>query len=131
MIHHITAHVLTIGALAIITTGLPAAEPDADYFPSAESEGGWRKLNSVQEIRETGGMDPQKLEELKQWLMLSDKRDFAAVVIRHGHVVLEVERGNSATSPTKFGISSGRNWAVHEHSWNRCHSGKWIRTTNW
>jgi len=38
---------------------------------------------------------------LKQWLLQSDKRNFAAVVIRHGYVVLEVERGNSARTDSR------------------------------
>jgi CubicO group peptidase (beta-lactamase class C family) len=46
-------------------------------------------------------MDPVKLEQLKQWLLDSDKRNFAAVVIRNGHIVLEVERGNSARTDTR------------------------------
>ena len=46
-------------------------------------------------------MDPDKLAELKKWLLASDKRDFAAVVIRNGYVVLEVERGNSAKTDAR------------------------------
>jgi CubicO group peptidase (beta-lactamase class C family) len=38
---------------------------------------------------------------LKQWLLDSDKRNFAAVVIRHGYVVLEIERGNSAATDSR------------------------------
>ena len=46
-------------------------------------------------------MDPAKLAKLKQWLLDSDKRNFAAVVIRHGQIVLEVERGNSAKTDAR------------------------------
>ncbi len=46
-------------------------------------------------------MDPAKLEELRDWLMQSDDRNFAAVVIRRGYLVLEVERGNSAKTDTR------------------------------
>jgi len=74
---------------------------NANYFPPSESEGGWRKLESADEIRRIAGMDPEKLDELKQWLLQSDDRDFAATVIRHGHVVLEVERGNSAKDDSR------------------------------
>jgi CubicO group peptidase (beta-lactamase class C family) len=72
-----------------------------DYFPLPESEGGWRKLEEPDEIRKIGGMDPAKLKDLERWLRGSDKRDFAAVVIRHGHIVLEVERGNSAKTDSR------------------------------
>ncbi len=72
-----------------------------EYFPPPESAGGWRKLDDRDAIRDIAGMDPAKLDELKQWLLDSDKRDFAAVVIRRGYVVLEVERGNSAKTDAR------------------------------
>jgi CubicO group peptidase (beta-lactamase class C family) len=71
------------------------------YFPPPESQGGWRKLGDPDDIRRLGGMDPAKLGELKQWLLESDKRNFAAVVIRNGYVVLEVERGNSSKTDSR------------------------------
>jgi len=46
-------------------------------------------------------MDPGKLDNLKAWLLQSDERDFAAIVIRRGHLVLEVERGHSAKTDTR------------------------------
>jgi CubicO group peptidase (beta-lactamase class C family) len=46
-------------------------------------------------------MDPDKLAALERWLLDSDKRDFAAVVIRHGYIALEVERGNSARTDSR------------------------------
>jgi len=72
-----------------------------DYFPPPESQGGWRKLDKPEDIRKVAGMDPAKVEELKEWLLQSDKRDFAAVVIRRGHIVLEAERGNSAKTDSR------------------------------
>jgi CubicO group peptidase (beta-lactamase class C family) len=71
------------------------------YFPPPESEGGWRILDKPDEIRNLAGMDPEKLSELKDWLMASDNRDFAAVVIRNGYIVLQVERGNSAKTDSR------------------------------
>jgi hypothetical protein len=76
----------------------PAAKT---YFPLPECQGGWRTLAKPDEIRELAGMNPTKLADLKQWLLASDQRNFAAVVIRHGYVVLEVERGNSAKTDTR------------------------------
>jgi CubicO group peptidase (beta-lactamase class C family) len=72
-----------------------------DYFPPPESQGGWRKLEKPEEIRHLTGMNPAKLEELRGWLLQSDNRDFAAVVIRRGYIVLEVERGNSARTDSR------------------------------
>lgn len=74
-----------------------ASKPAAlSYYPEPESNGGWRELTNAAAIRATAGMSPQKLAELEQWLLKSDQRKFAAVVIRRGYVVLEVERGRSS-----------------------------------
>jgi len=73
----------------------------AEYFPPPESAGGWRSLAGPEDIRRTAGLDPQKLDALRQWLLDSDNRDFAAVVIRRGYLALEVERGNSAKTDAR------------------------------
>jgi len=96
---------LTVG-LALFASGCAARHPTnapkrTDYFPPTESQGGWRKLQNPDEIRRLAGMDPAKLEDLKQWLMKSDDRPFGAVVIRHGYIVLEVERDHSSVTNTK------------------------------
>lgn len=78
-----------------------AGAAEAPYFPPPESRGGWRKLEAPEEIRRLAGMDPAKLDQLREWLLKSDRRDFAAVVIRRGYLVLELERGRSAKTDTK------------------------------
>jgi len=89
-------------ALQSLTTIATAAPARAGaYFPSAESRGGWRMLREPDEVRNLGGMDPDKLAAFRQWLLASDQRDFAAVVVRRGHVVLEVERGNNAATDAR------------------------------
>lgn len=84
-----------------VTTSAQSAPSAQAYFPSPESKGGWRQLNTPDEIRNVGGMDPAKLENLREWLLKSDERDFAAVVIRHGYILLQVERGNSAKTDAR------------------------------
>jgi CubicO group peptidase (beta-lactamase class C family) len=86
---------------AVATVTITVTGASADYFPLPESKGGWRQLEGAEAIRQVGGMDPAKLAELKEWLLQSDKRPFAATVIRHGHIVLEVERGNSAKNDAR------------------------------
>ncbi|MDO8541438.1 MAG: serine hydrolase [Opitutaceae bacterium] len=79
-----------------------AERPDASgYFPPPESKGGWRKLESEDEVRREAGTDPGKLAAVRQWLLESDQRNFAAVVIRRGQIALEVERGNSAKTDAR------------------------------
>lgn len=94
-------------ALRQVTSGSAEAKPltpsasSRDYFPPPESKGGWRKLENSDDIHRIGGMDPAKLVALKQWLLASDDRPFAAVVIRNGFIVLEVERGNSSKTDSR------------------------------
>ena len=80
---------------------LTTAKGTGVYFPPPESQGGWRKLDEPDDIRRIGKMDPAKLDPLKQWLLKSDRRNFAAVVIRNGYIVLEVERGNSSKTDAR------------------------------
>jgi len=78
-----------------------AEPPLPAYFPPPESKGGWRKLDKPEDIQRLAGTNPVKLGELREWLLKSDNRDFAAAVIRNGYIVLEVERGNSARTDSR------------------------------
>jgi CubicO group peptidase (beta-lactamase class C family) len=82
-------------------TNRGAVEPSEAYFPPPESAGGWRTLADPEDIRRIAKIDPAKLDALKEWLLQSDDRNFAADVIRHGYIILEVERGNSARTDTR------------------------------
>src|SRR5262245_1524088 len=84
---------------AVALPGCARADP-ADDFPPPESKGGWRTLADTADVRRVAGMDPDKLSELRDWLLKSDKRKFAAVVVRRGYVVLEVERDRSSRADT-------------------------------
>jgi CubicO group peptidase (beta-lactamase class C family) len=55
---------------------------------------------STDEIETFAGMDAAKVEQLRQWLLQSDNRPFAAVVIRHGTIAVQVERGHGAILDT-------------------------------
>lgn len=79
----------------------PDSKPRTIYFPVPESHGGWRQVETEDEIETIGGMDQTKLAELRQWLLSSDDRPFAAMVIRRGHIVLQVERGNSSVTDAR------------------------------
>jgi len=97
----IAAEVALWAREAGVDEGEKRAEDEASYFPPPESQGGWRVLERPEDIQRVGGMDPDKLADLKQWLLRSDKRNFAAVVIRNGYIVLEVERGNSSKADSR------------------------------
>lgn len=95
------ARVAGFGACLLGLTPRSAAAAAADNYPSPESQGGWPVLSSPEQVRSQAQMDPAKLEQLRQWLLDSDNRPFAAVVIRNGAIVLQVERGNSASTDTR------------------------------
>lgn len=84
-----------------VETDSLSSKPSASYFPSPESQGGWRQVETEAEIETIFGMDRHKVAELRQWLLDSDDRPFAAVVIRHGTIVLQVERGNNAATDSR------------------------------
>ena len=94
-------HLAFLAGLGISWFSFSIEGKAADYFPPSESQGGWRKLNQPDDIRRLAGMDPDKLVGLREWLLQSDERNFAAVVIRQGYIVLEVERGNSARTDAR------------------------------
>ena len=85
-------------ALVLAGVSAGAATP---YFPPPEAQGGWRAVKTEEEIESVGGMDKVRIAELREWLLKSDNRPFAAVVIRHGTIVLQVERGNSAVTDAR------------------------------
>lgn len=91
--------------VALGTAALPGetvnSSPRGEYFPPPESAGGWRRLDEPGQIRRLAGMDPDRLAELRAWLRKSDDRPFAAVVVRRGYVVLQEERGNSASTDAR------------------------------
>ena len=98
---HVVLAVRDSGTPALAAYRRAVVKVSNDYFPLPESQGGWRKLDEPSDIRQIAGMDPAKLNELREWLLDSDRRDFAAVVIRRGYIVLEVERGNSAKTDSR------------------------------
>ena len=64
--------------LAIVTSAdeLPDAEKaaaaNADYFPPPVSAGGWRKLDSTDDMRPIARMDSATLDSLREWLLTGE-----------------------------------------------------------
>jgi CubicO group peptidase (beta-lactamase class C family) len=86
---------------ALSASGADSSPPARAYFPPPESAGGWRVASGDDELRSRAGMDPARLRELRQWLLGSDHRRFAAVIVRHGHIALEVERDSSSRTNSR------------------------------
>lgn len=76
------------------------------YYPSPESQGGWRWLADAEVIRQQAGMDAARLDQVMQkqeWLYGGDS--WGIVVIRHGHLVREHYTFN-VLIPARFDIWS-------------------------
>jgi CubicO group peptidase (beta-lactamase class C family) len=77
------------------------------YYPPPESNGGWRWLQEPDEVLTVAGMDPDRLELVRQneeFLYGSDS--WGIVIIRRGYLVREFYTFNVLV-PTRFDIWSG------------------------
>ena len=76
------------------------------YYPPPESQGGWRYLTRAEDVRQVGGMDPLKLDNLllNQELLLGGD-SWGVAIIRHGRLVREHYTFNVLT-PTRFDVWS-------------------------
>ena len=80
---------------------------ESEYYPPAESEGGWRFLTEPDEVRTVAGMDPDALDLVHQREgFLNGGDSWAIVIIRHGYLVREFYSFNVLV-PTRFDIWSG------------------------
>jgi CubicO group peptidase (beta-lactamase class C family) len=77
------------------------------YYPPRESEGGWRWLKEPDDVRAIAGLDPEKLDLMRQNEEFSYGGDsWGIVIIRHGYLVREFYTFNVLV-PTRFDIWSG------------------------
>jgi CubicO group peptidase (beta-lactamase class C family) len=84
--------------LLLSATALIAA--DAVYYPPPDAQGGWRSLNSAEEIRRLAGMDSAKLDAAFEFTKDTTQHG-GLLVVRHGYLVLEryFGRGNREAIP--------------------------------
>lgn len=73
-------------ALIMLTGNLCAAQT---YTPPPESEGGWRSCKNDEEVRSLAGMDPQKLNLIRDQQLQIFQGPWSIVIIRHGYLVAE------------------------------------------
>jgi len=77
------------------------------YYPPSESKGGWRWLKGPEEVRAIAGMDPEKLDLMRQQQEFVYGGDsWGIVIIRHGYLVREFYTYNVSLG-FRFHIWSG------------------------
>jgi len=80
--------------------------PVSTYYPPPESAGGWRYLSTPEEVRELGGISPEKLDltfEVQE--MVNGGDSWGVVIIHHGYLVREHYTFNVLV-PTRFDVWS-------------------------
>ncbi len=77
---------LALAAIIVFTVNVFAADT---YFPPPESAGGWRSCQNDEEIRSLAGMDPQRLNLIRDAQLQVFQGPWSIVIIRHGYLVAE------------------------------------------
>ena len=82
-----------------------AAASEDLYFPSSDTQGGWRALENASEIRTLTGIDKARLDEAFQYTQTSSQHG-GLLVVRHGYLVYEkyFGRGNREANPNMYSI---------------------------
>lgn len=77
----------------------------ADYFPPSDANGGWRKAQSVEQIRSLGGMEKLKLDRAFEYAQRTSQHG-GLLVVRHGWLVYEryYGKGNREANPAMASV---------------------------
>src|ERR1700691_3867421 len=78
---------LVMASLVVMAAARAAAAQA--YVPPPESAGGWRWCKSAHEVRTLGGMDPDKLQVLKEKQLALFAGPWQIVIIHKGYLVAE------------------------------------------
>lgn len=77
----------TVTLFALLVTSFSAI--GQTYFPPPESAGGWRWCKNAEEVRSLAGMDPEKLDLLKEEQLQLFAGPWQIIIIRKGYLVAE------------------------------------------
>lgn len=94
--------------LVVLTLALfvgPAWISAGEYFPPADSQGGWRALKDRDQVLQTAGMEVQKLDQAFEYASRSSQHG-GLLVVRHGYLVFEkyYGKGNRDAIPTMASV---------------------------
>lgn len=96
----------TIGVLVALVifppgqTAEPQKLPNANYFPTADSRGGWRSVQSADDVRRVADMDRERLDRAFEFIKGTSKNG-GLLVMRRGWLVYEryFGRGHREATP--------------------------------
>ncbi len=90
---------------AFLALGPIADAFSAEYFPPADSAGGWRTLTGADQIRRLSGMDLNRLDEAFAFVQETSQNG-GLLVVRHGYLVYEkyFGKGNREAHPDMASI---------------------------
>jgi len=83
----VNSGLFTVTLFALLVTSFSAI--GQTYFPPPESAGGWRWCKSAEEVRSLAGMDPEKLDLLKEEQLQLFAGPWQIIIIRKGYLVAE------------------------------------------
>jgi CubicO group peptidase (beta-lactamase class C family) len=79
----------------------------ADYFPPPDSQGGWRTCKTPQELRDLGGMYPNRLEAAYEVTQRSTQNG-GLIVVHNGYLVFERYFGRAHRNANPDMASTGK-----------------------
>jgi CubicO group peptidase (beta-lactamase class C family) len=94
-------------AIVLCAAPLTAADHSAEYFPPADSQGGWRTLSSAAEIRGKAGISLERLEKAYQ-VCERGTPNGGLLVARKGYLVFERYFGRASRNANPDMASTGK-----------------------
>lgn len=88
----------------LLTAPLTAAE---DYFPPADSDGGWRTAADARQVRELAGMDLRQLDRAFEFTQRCSQNG-GLLVVRHGYLAYEKYFGRAHRDANPDMASTGK-----------------------
>lgn len=94
-------------AASFLNIAARAGIKETPYFPQPDTQGGWRTLDQVSQIRSTGGLDKGRLDEVFEYVKTTS-RDGGLLVLRHGYLAYERYFGRAMRNANPNLFSMGK-----------------------
>jgi CubicO group peptidase (beta-lactamase class C family) len=91
----------------ILILMMPSAVHAAEYFPPADSEGGWREAHDAAQVRKRAGLDLAQLERAFDFTQRCSQNG-GLLVVRHGYLAYEKYFGRALRNSNPDMASTGK-----------------------